>query len=162
MFYSVADYPKLEIFEERWLDIKNEYISNNTQDLLIERNEAAFDETLDSSGNYVPNEGHDMYQEDIYTGKWKVFGFRHRGTEFLSAQHMFPRTMQIFRELDYYVHTAGFSVLDPKTHLNRHHDPLEIEPPKKVMRCHLGLINCTPQCELVTFNHNNQGDRKKC
>tara|TARA_Y100000310_G_scaffold47762_1_gene44342 strand:- start:1346 stop:1981 length:636 start_codon:yes stop_codon:yes gene_type:complete len=155
MFYNVKDYPKLQIVEDSWEIIKKEYIENDTDSLLIERREAALHETLDENNNYVPNahEGHTMNPCDYYDGKWLMFGFRYRGEDLLENQAMFPQTMRILNSIDYYVHTMGFSVLGASSHINKHYDPDEIEPPQKTMRGHLGLINCNDKCSLTLFDH---------
>jgi beta-hydroxylase len=70
----------------------------------------------------------------LYEGGWDVMGLWAFGAKLTNNCALCPRTAQLVQSIPGMT-TAGFSVLEPGTHIRPH-----VGYSKEVLRCHLGLI----------------------
>lgn len=73
-------------------------------------------------------------ERNIYLGQWDVFGLRWQG-QWLSTASKAPMTSSLLRPFEGMLANAGFSLMQPRTHITPHRGYTS-----QVLRAHLGLV----------------------
>lgn len=120
MFYDIASYPQLKIFEENYEAIRQELsaIINQPVDEIYQQT------WLQERPNLVNSK----------SKGWKTYVFRFFGINYLPNQLACPLTSEIIKKIPGIV-TAEFSMLTAQTHILPHRGYTG-----EVMRSHLGLV----------------------
>jgi ornithine lipid ester-linked acyl 2-hydroxylase len=117
MFLSPADFPFTATLEGNWRGIRSELLTIRKKDFM------AWPERF------------------LYGAGWDVFGLYAFGQKLASNCAVCPKTTEVVESIPGLM-TAGFSWLEPGTHIKPH-----IGHSKAVLRCHLGLI-IPDECRL--------------
>ncbi len=110
MFQRTEDFPAIGLLEARWRDIRSEL------------------EQL------APQWFSQWPERDIYAGSWSVFGLYAFGQKIVESCVRCPITAECVESIPGMI-TAGFSALEPGTHIKPHRGYTG-----SVLRTHLGLV----------------------
>ncbi|MBD2078602.1 aspartyl/asparaginyl beta-hydroxylase domain-containing protein [Leptolyngbya sp. FACHB-17] len=131
MFFDPAHFPFTALFEANWLIIRQEL------------------EQLQSA-QFMP-----WAERFLYQGAWEVFGFYAFGRRLDENCQRCPQTTAILEQVPNLT-TAGFSCLQPGTHILPHTGYTSA-----VLRCHLGLV--VPEgCSMRVGTETRQWQEGKC
>ena len=110
MYLHTSDFPFTSLLEDHWLTVRDEL------EALHKQNFVAWPEKF------------------LYGQGWDVFGFYAFGTKLTENCKLCPKTTALLEQIPGLT-TAGFSSLQPGTHIEAHTGYTNA-----VLRCHLGLI----------------------
>jgi ornithine lipid ester-linked acyl 2-hydroxylase len=117
MYFDPKDFPFTTLLETHWSEIRQE----------LDQLQAA---------QFMP-----WAERFLYEGTWDVFGLYAFGRKLPENCQRCPQTTKLIEQIPHLT-TAGFSCLQPGTHILPH-----IGYTKAVLRCHLGLI-VPPGCSI--------------
>ncbi len=132
MFKQSSDFPFVSLLESHWEVIRDELLQLAPQDYLA------------------------WPEKHLYGKGWDVFGLYAFGLKVAKNCQLCPETTALVEQIPGLV-TAGFSSLQPGTHIAPHTGYED-----RVYRCHLGLLGCTEECGLRVGDETRHWQAGRC
>jgi beta-hydroxylase len=131
MYFNPADYPFTNVLKQNWRAIRAEF----------ER--------------IAPASFMAWHERELYHKGWDVFGLWSFGTRLHENCDACPITTRTVEQVPGLT-TAGFSILQPGTHIRPHEGYTG-----EVLRCHLGLV-VPPGCEMRVGTETRTWEEGEC
>lgn len=155
-FYSIKDFPYMEIIQSNWKVFRDEipYFNINKKDTLMSRTQSAWNNkesdelvnTLNKNNNWVKG-----FFEDV---DWYQYPLMYNGESIGNSQTVCPKSIELLKQIPCRI--AGYSLLLPNSKLPVHTD--KTGPSSNSMAVNMGLVSLDSS---LYINYNNQINKIK-